>query len=280
MAQATAVLSLAQEGANAIKETFDKFLEIKKRQDDLFVESQLSGTVPPYIEYLMSEKYPDYGLAQMHKFPQTWKDKIIGGGIISGVMPSEIRKKLRSLITRTWSSWRDKIAKWKKDAPDYQWDTIALALDEDRLPVGYSFEILTALGHGLENNVSNFKKRFNDRKQAVYDSLSEIIIELANGLDNYLKDPNLLTDQERVALAQINFDTKQLRKEAEKAKDQKLTEQGVKNILDLIETKFKVYADKMSEYSKIAEVAIKEAEASKIRSEKVNTILKGYNIKI
>lgn len=277
---AQAIVGLAIEAGKQIGEIFNQILEFQARQDELFIESQMSGTVPPYIEYLMSEKFPNYGLTDMHKFPKEWKEKILGAGILQGQLPGEIRKKLRDLITRTWKSWREKIAKWKKDAPDYQWDTMMQALDEDRLPTGYSFEVLEALGFGFKEKVAALKKRFAERKTKLYNTLADILDNLAKGIDNFLKDPALLTDAERVALRDIKFKTSDLRDYAKQAREQKITETGVKTLLEMMDSKFKNFEANLSTSEKNQEIANQIVAANKERNAKINEFIQAYNVKI
>lgn len=232
---ASAFFGVINQALDAGKEVLDFIQYMNKRQDELFVQSQLNPMEAPYLVYVISALYPN-AKDDPQSVPSIITEKIFSN--------RNIREDFIRLIeSRDYHSIMDN---WKKKYPNYQPEAIRDQLNDDRLPAGYAFETLEVLGYKPE--VDDYFKRFKDRTDNVYNSLGDILIQLADSVDKFIKDPTLLTERERIAIKDLNINTKTLREQAEQAKKQKLTQKAIENLISLFNSKFKIYSDIMTTF--------------------------------
>lgn len=232
---ASAFFGVINLALDAGKEVLDWIQYMNKRQDELYLESQLNPLEAPYLVYVISALYPNA------KDDPSSVPKIITEKIFSN---RKIREEFVALInSRDYTSIMDK---WKEKYPNYQPNAIRDQLNDDRLPAGYAFETLETLG--FDKEVKDYFDRFQERTNNVYNSLGDVLNQLADSVEKFIKDPTLLTERERIAIKDLNINTKTLREQAELAKQQKITQKAIENLISLFNSKFKIYSDIMTTF--------------------------------
>jgi len=232
---ASAFFGVINSALDAGKDVLSWIQYMNKRQDELYLESQLNPMEAPYLVYVISSLFPN-----AKNDPQS-VTKAIREKIFSN-------RNIRDDFTRLIDSRDHKeiMRKWAEKYPNYQPEAIRDQLNDDRLPAGYAFETLEILG--FDQEVKDYFDRFKNRTDEVYNSLGDILDQLAASVDKFIRDPTLLTERERIAIKDLNINTKQLREQAKLAREQKLTQKAIENLISLFNSKFKIYSDIMTTF--------------------------------
>lgn len=261
---ASAFFGLINSALGAGKEVLSWIQYMNQRQDELYLESQLNPLAAPYLVYVIASLYPN-AKDKPTSVPDIIREKIFTN--------RNIREEFMYLIQSR--NYEQMMKSWKEKYPNYQPEAIKDQLNDDRLPVGYAFETLEVLG--FKKEVDDYFKRFKDRTDKVYNSLGDILIQLANSIDKFLRDPTLLTERERLAIKDLNIDTKSLREQAKLAKQQKLTQKSIENLISLFNSKFKIYSDIMTTFEQQDAAYNNIKGAADERTKNIQELYKVYN---
>lgn len=260
---ASAFFGVINQALDTGKDVLSWIQYMNKRQDELYIESQLNPLEAPYLIYVISALYPN-AKNDPSSVPKEITSKIFSN--------RNIRDEFVRLInSRDHASIMNK---WKEKYPNYQPDAIRDQLNDDRLPAGYAFETLEVLG--FKDEVKDYFDRFQNRTNEVYNSLGDILIQLSNSVEKFIKDPTLLTERERIAIKDLNINTKQLREQAKLAKEQKLTQKAIENLISLFNSKFKIYSDIMTTFEQQDAAYNNIKGAADERSKNINSLYQLY----
>jgi hypothetical protein len=260
---ASAFFGVINQALDAGKEVLSWIQYMNKRQDELYLESQLNPLEAPYLVYVISALYPN-AKSNPSSVPKIITEKIFSN--------RNIREDFVNLINSR--SYDSIMQKWKEKYPNYQPDAIRDQLNDDRLPAGYAFETLEVLG--FDKEVKEYFDRFKNRTTEVYNSLGSILDQLAASVDKFIKDPTLLTERERIAIKDLNINTKQLREQAKLAREQKITQKAIENLINLFNSKFKIYSDIMTTFEQQDAAYNNIKGAADERSKNINNLYQLY----